>query len=237
MAAVWGCAKEEVRVARPPVVSEEARTALAALERRLDDIQTVRAMGRLYIWDRGELVASLAVVVALPDRVRLEAADSLADVTMAAGAQGTKVWVWLPAEDKVFRGRASRSNLRRLTGVDWEIDDLVHTLAGTVHVDEGDVLVQDESDRDLFVMTDKPLTVRMDMERGLPIIVERTKRSGDVQMPDYEVRFGAYRDVDGVPFPHRIVAHAPGRGSRAVVEYDEVELNAEIDERVFEAPR
>lgn len=235
--AVSGCVKKEVRIAEKSVASEEARAALAVLEQRLTKIHTVRAVGRLYIWSRGELVTDLAVAVAFPGRVRLEAIDSLNGVTMAAGAQGTNVWVWLPAKGKVYRGRASRTNLKRITGVDWEIDDLVHTLAGAVTVHKGDVLLQDESDRDLFVMADKSITVRMDKIKGVPLIVERTRRVGDALMPRYEVRFGAYRAVDDVLFPHRIVAHVPGRGSRVIVEYDDVELNAKIGESVFEAPR
>jgi outer membrane lipoprotein-sorting protein len=224
---IGGCAKKEAATIRPKPMTLAERKALQSLTERRAEIQTVRAAGRLFAWDRGELVTEIALALEFPDHIRIETMDSLADVTAMVGSDGKRVWVWLPAENKLYRGRATKRNLRRIVHVDWEVSDLAHILAGVVDVVSDDYLQQDDGDTNLFVVQGKSIAVRMDMKRGLPTIVN---------YPRYEVRFQEYRDVGGIMFPHRIVAHVPGKGTRVVFEYNHVELNREVLEKVFQPP-
>lgn len=236
MAVMSGCAKERIEVARPGRMTPDAERVLTVLRERLDSIRTLRASGTLFIWARGERVTDIAVAVDPPGRMRLEAMDAVADVTMAAGLDGKRGWIWFPAEDKLYRGRASRKNLNKVFDIDWKAGDLIHAMTGTVDVDESDFLERSVSDPMTYLLDDKRVAVRMDKKQGLPMLFVRYRNADDHASPLYEVRFEAYHDVDGVKFPHRIVAHVPGRGYRVVFAYDHVELNGEIDENVFKGP-
>lgn len=219
-------------------MTPEARRAFEMLDRHLECIRTVRAKGTLFAWTRGEHVTDIAVATKLPDRVRLEMMDAVADVTMAAGSRSGRAWVWLPMLNKVYHGRASRRNLKRLIDIDWDVNDLAHVLAGTVDMRESDFLLKVGAEEGLFAVRNQPMTVKIDMKRGLPVRFTRYKTKGVAghSLPLYEVRFEDYRDVDGIPFPYNIVAHVPGYGYRVVFAYDEVELNRNIDDDIFDAP-
>jgi outer membrane lipoprotein-sorting protein len=233
-----GCAKKPAEVARPERMTPEAQRAFTMLENHLDRIRSVRAKGTLFAWARGENVTDIAVVAKLPDSVRLETMDAVADVTMAAGSRNGRAWVWLPMQDRIYRGRASRRTLKRLIDVDWNVSDLAHVLAGTIDMRGSDFLLKSGDVDGLFAVRDQPMTIKIDMKRGLPLRVTRydEKRIPGHVAPLYEVRFENYRDVDGIPFPFQVVAHVPGYGHRIVFAYDHVELNREIDDDIFDAP-
>jgi hypothetical protein len=58
---------------------------------------------------------------------------------------------------------------------------------------------------------------------------------GPTGVPDFELALDRYRDVDGVPWPHRLVATS-GVG-RIVVEQRNVEVNGELAPNAFVPPR
>lgn len=235
-ASAGGCAKQKARTAMPQPMTESAQAAQAALADRLAAVRTVRARGRLIVMDGDRTMTDIVVAIALPDRARFDASDSLADVLTAAGISGSRVWVWLPAEHALYRSRSSRANLRKALGVDWDAGDLVHALAGTVHIDRDAVLVPDATDASLFAVRGKTIAVKMDMKRRLPVALRRTADARGGGALRYEVRFEAYRTVGGTAFPHRIVAETPSGERCAIIEYEKVELNTPIDDGVFRPP-
>lgn len=231
-----GCARQGVHVATPQAMSTVEREVRDALAVRLKQVRSMRASGHLTTHDGGQFAGTVAVAVSLPDQVRIDAIDSLADVTMAAGARGTRAWVWLPADRVLRHGRASQRSIRQVLGVEMDISELRYALAGVVDVSSSDALVRDPADTVLFRVHGRDVAVLMDMKRLEPRGFIVYDKAQDGAEPRLTVFFDNYRAVGGMPFPHRITAYTPHTHESVTIEYDRVELNADIANAVFDAP-
>jgi len=67
-------------------------------------------------------------------------------------------------------------------------------------------------------------------------LLYKTKDQQSVMGMDVEneITFGNYKEVGGIKFPFKIVQNRAG--TEIIVEFEEVEWNAEIDDSVFSMP-
>jgi hypothetical protein len=83
-----------------------------------------------------------AIAVRRPDMLRIDVMDSLADVWAKIGSDGRDVWLYVPGKRKLYKGRASSRNMRRLTSFDSEPGDLVSLITGMPPLPANAELVQ-----------------------------------------------------------------------------------------------
>ena len=239
LALTAGCAKERPRAAR----AQGQRTKAAeALERRLAKFEEATGHMKGFAWmqiDSGERGwrTDAAVVVARPERIRVDAMDALADVWAKAGSDGRTMWLYIPGKRKLYEGRATPRNIRRLTSFELEPRDLVSVLAGSPTVVGSPGILETGKGRERrFILPGSGLYCRLANGGSGPI--SRCQRpSAEGVGIDYEIAFGDYRRVGSVRFPHSIEVRFPESGTGLVVKYSDVELDGEIDPKTFEPPR
>jgi outer membrane lipoprotein-sorting protein len=237
MLSMTGCARKETAVAKPMPMTAEASRVLYALNSRNDSIRTVRAIGKLTVYDgESEDKTDVAMVLVPPGGFRADAMDPIADVSASMGSEGKYIWVWLPQKNKIYKRRATRSNLRRFAHIDSKLEDFIYMLTGSIPTGEQEVIEPVGSERGHFLFRMKGVELWMDKKGEVPYRIVRYReppKSGGVR---YEVVFKDYRKVGGVLFPYRIFAKFPAQGSAAIIEYTDIELNGEVSPDVFEAP-
>lgn len=237
LAVAAGCAKGPARTA----FSEGGvRTAkAAALEDRLARYAQETASIKALAWfdlsgGDEERQTDAAVVIARPASIRANAMDALADVWAQAGSDGSRLWLFLPAKNKLYSGRASAANLRRLMHTDWEVAELLSVIAGSPPLAGAPELVQMSPLRDNhFAVRGGDLHLWTD---GKGTLLKCARYRGEGEPLDAVVTFSDYRRVNGVEFPHRIEATFPERGARITVVYRDVQLGGRIDRALFLAP-
>lgn len=233
-----GCAKGPAHtVAREAGVRTAKAVALEAwLARFAEQTPTVKGLAWLDLSDgTEERLTDAAVVVARPASVRVDAMDALADVWAKAGSDGSLVWLYLPARDKLYQGRASRGNLRRLIGFEWEMGEIAAVVAGSPPLSSGVALEQVGAARENhFATRDGGVHLWTDSKTNRPAKWALYGDGGGVL--DTMVTFGDWRKVGGVDFPHRIEATFPERRARIIVVYRDVTLGGPVDRGTFLAP-
>ena len=239
LALTVGCAKERLRAAR----AQGQRTKAAeALERRIAKFTEATSHMKGLAWmhiDSGERDwrTDAAVIVARPLRIRVDAMDALADVWAKAGSDGSTMWLYIPGKRKLYEGRASPRNIRRLASFELEPRDLVSVIAGSPMVaGPPGVLESGKGSERRFIMPGSGLYCRLAKGGSGPIssCVRPSAEGGGI---DYEITFGDYRRVGSVSFPHSIEVRFPESGAGLLVKYSDVGLGGEIDPKAFEPPR
>ena len=236
---VAACAKGPARVARPSTVAGEltakAQKLAQSIGRQIKASQRVAALAWVRMNDgEEERETDIALALVRPDRARIDAMDALADVWAQAGTDGEKLWLFIPAKSKLYSGRATRGNLRRLAKFDWELPDLVALIAGTPPLAQEEALYQHGDPAEAHFVSATGLHVWSDRKTGLPLRCARY--SGDQSDADFEATFSDYRKVDGVQFPYRVEAVVPKRGARLLLLYREVSFGREFEASQFSPP-
>ena len=233
-----GCAKEPAHtVAREAGARTAKAEALEAwLARFVERTPTLRGLAWLDVSDgTEERQTDAAIVVERPRAVRVDAMDALADVWAKAGSDGSLVWLYLPARDKLYQGRASRGNLRKLIGFEWEMDEIAAVVAGSPPLPAGARLEQVGAARENhFATGDGGVHLWTDPKTNRPTRWARYGDGGGVL--DTMVTFGDWRKADGADFPHRIEATFPERRARIVIVYRDVTLGGAVERATFLAP-
>lgn len=233
LVAMGGCAKKEVRVAGRGTITTDAVRAQKALIARNDAIKTMRAAGKFTVVGDDLLTTDAALIVAMPNRARISLSDNLADVVSDAGIDGTRMWFTLPHEHKRYEGRASTANMKRATGFALTPQEFIALLAGTVPLADDERIAQEGT---TFVVQGSPVTLRMDMARGVPTRVARLAEGND-DAAAYEVSFEDYRAINGILMPHKITVSSPRDHARITMKYSQVELNRAVDDGTFKMPK
>lgn len=240
IAILAGCAKPAPKVAKLP---EGRRTRLAiAVEKDLSRLREATYTARGLAWAElkttgDDWKTEAAIVIHRPANLRVDVMDSLADVWAQMGSDGRDLWLYIPGKGKLYRGRATSRNMRKLASFDWTPGDFVSILAGTPPVSEElqIVEVRGGSERHL-----------VDLKSGLHLWVEKGRKrrvlrcvrySAKGNGIDYEIDFSAYARVGGVEFPHIIEARFPSKGARFKVEYRDVVLGGDVAESIFMPPK
>ncbi len=233
------CAKEPPKEVRLP---EGRRTRHAiALERELtrmkDATATLRGLAWVELKTPDEDWRTEAVVVlGRPDRIRMDAMDSLADVWAQLGSDGKTLWLYIPGKKKLYKGRATPRNMRRLTSFEWQPEEFISIIAGAPLIIDRPEVIEVESGKDAHFVD---LASRLHIWTGngkkgrISRCVRYAEGSDEV---DYEIRFSDYRRTRGISFPHIIEAVFPSSRASIRIEYRDLSLGDEVFDKIFVPP-
>jgi hypothetical protein len=179
----------------------------------------------------GAGTVSQFVAAELPDRLHLEVLDFFGNVAMVLAA-GDGRFALYDAREKVFyRGEATPANLSRLLPLPMAAEDLVAILCGR----------PPRLDGVPTAATAGPGYVTLELTRGRESeslrvgaggVVERATRR--LEGPgSYEVRFDAYQQRGGVPYPREIALRASDPKVKVDLRWKQVELNGEVAPALF----
>jgi outer membrane lipoprotein-sorting protein len=235
--AVAGC-----RPARPrPILPDTLPTAsdlLATVAARRQAVTSVRGMARI-AWERGEerIGARHVVVVAPPDRFRLEVLSPLGAVAVAT-CDGPELAVWVRREHRTYRGPATAESMAAYAGLPIDVADVAAVLVGltperrvtghpTVARDDAAGLLRvsaafDGGRQEIWFAPDS----------RLPVASETTLDPTRV----LRVELDDYRTIAGVAFPLDVDARVLPDGGRVHVRWEPPTIGVTIADDLFIFP-
>jgi outer membrane biogenesis lipoprotein LolB len=207
---VAGCAATRLAPLHPaPAVLPSAAAIDAALAARRASLHSLRAVARLRYRDATQSVASReAIVVARPDRVRVEVLSLFGSVFLLVADDG-QMTAYAREENTVYRGQASPQNLERYVRLGLPVDELVDIALGTPPPREGRAQVSFDKGAGairLYRSFDQGAQTVWLSEASLPLATEEVGADGT---PHWRATFGAYEDHGGVAVATHIALDLP----------------------------
>jgi outer membrane lipoprotein-sorting protein len=206
-----------------------------------DRIKTFRALAQATLINKeDEHQTDVVLVIVRPNHIRVDAMDNLADVWASAGTDGSRLWLWLPHKEKLYRGAATQRNLKRLADFEWELSEVSSIAAGLIPDARNAELVELSRKEGHYRMTDKPIHLWVDPKTRHPIRLVKysapereSENPQDESLIQYEVKFAQYESLSGEAFPREIDVTFPGHSCSLSLRYREVEFNAKTDPQLF----
>jgi len=232
---VTGCAATRAATSRlAPARLPTASELDAALSDRRTAVQSLRALAHLRYRDADESGSSReALIVARPDRVRVEVLSVLGSVFVLTADNGAMT-AYARQDDTVYRGKASLENLARYARLWVPVTDLVDIVLGTPPPrpaqQERVTFDADANAVRLWRALDDGVQVVWFTDAALPVAAEERASSGDAT---WRATFDAYEEHAGVPVATRIALELPGAARRLEITLDDVDVNPSLDHSVF----
>lgn len=227
------CAVTPEAPVRPEVLLERLAAEEAAVT-TLRALATVRSEG-----PTGSGSASQVVVVALPDRARLEVLSPVGTAVLLLVIRGEDLVLHVPARREYGVGRATRETLGRLTRIPVPPGPLLRLLAGLppLPVRPGDPRVQVvQEDRAIRVESvDGPFWQRLWTGPDGTRLAGGELGEADGLLLRFQL--GDHQLLDGMPFPFLVALEGVGTGTRVTIRYETVRLNGPVEAELFELPR
>jgi hypothetical protein len=210
-------------------------------------------------WRNGETVrdrlrASQAILVETPSSFRLEALSPFG-VTYAVASDGHQIAILIPSERAIYRGQATAPTIGMATGVAASATEVAAVLLGLPPVPKlslssawvssgreaglatGDLpgeieptillhAYSPDAPGDTFVVGFARLAGND--PAVVAVLYERISSDGEKLL---EARFGAFRQVDGVPLATSITVRTPK--AEAILQYGDVTLNPPVERARF----
>ena len=202
-------------------------------------VRSIKGVARFeYNGARGSGSATQVIVVALPDRARVETLSPLGTTALVVTLQGEMLRMHSLVQQEYAFGRASREVLRRLLSVPVPPEFLLRLLAGLPPLP-----VQAEDPR--FQVVVDGSAVRVESVEGEwwqrlwtgegGTAIERGE-AGRISETILRFGFSDRRRTAGVEFPFAVWVEDAKTGARFQVAYDRVWLNSPIEESLFDLP-
>jgi len=203
--------------------------ALAVLDRRESSTQTLTATFRLTVHraDGGEESSRGAVVVARPDRLRLQIFALGVMTAYDYTANGDRYRARRPLDGKQSVGRFSE---RVTDPADALGEDLRPLFLGAV--DRAGAAVRDADDR--WIVAVPTATGRRDIEIAKQdgrVLREALREDGRERLV---IEYADYRDVDGAAMPFTITVSIPEKQLRVAIEVARYTRNQPVEPQLFE---
>jgi len=231
---IAGCtATRPVTPHAAPAVLPSAAVLEAALAARRDAVRSVRALARLRYHDVEQSVTSRdAIVVARPDRVRVEVLSVFGTVFLLVADDG-QMTAYARNENTVYRGQASPQNLQRYVRLGLPLEELVDIMLGTPPPRDGRAQVSfDEAVgavRLRRLLNEGTQTVWFS-DATLPVATEEAGADGAAH---WRATFGGYEDHSGVPIATQIVINLPAWSQSMEIALQDIEVNPPLDHSAF----
>ncbi|MFH1873569.1 MAG: DUF4292 domain-containing protein [Pseudomonadota bacterium] len=238
----YSCAKTPPQTIHPHGQTNEITQALEKeLSQRDQNIQTLSAYAKVIIDDSQKILETeVAIVIQRTQQLRIEAMDSLADTWAIAGIDGEIIWLNLPQKNKSFRKKAKTEYLKKYLAADIDFTDLISIISGLIP--DGHNLKLAELDRKNrhYRAFSEPIHIYYDTKRRLPQkLVKYSLNQDTVQEENgqiqYEVYFSNWKLVNTIYFPMLITLVSPKLGSQVIIEYQAVEINKPIEQKIFKS--
>lgn len=212
-----------------PAVLPSAAELEAGLAARRDAVRSLRALARLRYRDAEQSVTSReAIVVARPDRVRVEVLSIFGSVFLLVADNG-EMTAYARDENTVYRGQASPQNLQRYVRLGVPVDELVDIVLATPPARGGRARVSFDEAAGAIRLDQGSQTVWFS-ETSLPLATEEADAEGRAR---WRATFAAYEDHAGVPIATRIGLDLPAWSQSMEIALQEVEVNPTLDHSIF----
>ena len=203
-------------------------------------VKTVRGLASVrYEGPAGKGSATQVIVVALPDRARLEALSPLGTAVLLLAIRGDGLTMYAPTRHEYGVGRATRETLGRLARVPVPPGPLLRLLVGLppLPIRPGDPRVQ---------LAVEAAAIRVESVDGP--FWQRVWSSPDGMAPErgelgeaggllLTFEFGEWRRLNGVLFPFAVHLDEATAGTRLAIQYETVRLNEPVEAGLFELPQ
>lgn len=233
-----GCAvaPEAVRPSlpdRPEVFLEHLQAEEAA-------VKTMRGLASVrYEGPAGQGSATQGIVVALPDRVRLETLSPMGTAVLLIAIRGNELTMYAPARHEYGAGPATRETLGRLARVPVPPGPLLRLLAGLppLPIRPGDprVKLAVETTAIRVESVDGPFWQRV--WSGPNGMAPARGELGEASGPLLTYTFGERRQLNGALFPFAVRVEEGATGTRLAIQYQTVRLNEPVEAGLFQLPR
>jgi hypothetical protein len=230
-----GCAATRPVAPRPaPAVLPSAADLTAALATRRAAVHSLRALARLRYRDPEASSSSReAIVVARPDRVRVEVLSVFGSVFVLTADHGAMT-AYAQQEDTVYRGPASLENLQRFGRLGVPVDDLVDIVLGTPPLRHGQPPhVSFDSAAGairLWQALDAGAQTVWLSDTGAPLAAEERGTDGQVR---WRATFGQYEDHGGKAIATRIGLELPVWHRSMEIALEDIDVNPTLDHSIF----
>ncbi len=202
-------------------------------------VYSLRAVARATVNSRGEAgSAEEIILVRFPDRLRMEFLNFFGIPVVYFSLKGNDLTVLSQREDVCWQGEATEENLGQFLPVSISQKNITYFLLGQVQLSEGDKgewLDKSQANSVTMVIREgrrkKKRHLTFSSETHLLSAVEVHNKSGVLL---WRAFFSDYRMVEEIPFPFSLRLEAPVTDTWLEIDYDEVELNASLDDRLFE---
>jgi outer membrane lipoprotein-sorting protein len=216
-----------------PAVLPSAAELEAALAARREAVRSVRALARLRYRDAEQSVSSReAIVVARPDRVRVEVLSVFGSVFLLVADDG-QMTAYSRDKNTVYRGQASPQNLQRYVRLGLPVEELVNIVLGTPPPGDGHAQVSfDEAAGTIRLhrRLDQGSQTVWFSETSLPVATEETGADGAAH---WRATFAQFEDHGGVPIATRIGLDLPSWSQSMEIALQDVEVNPTLDGSAF----
>ncbi len=218
----------------PPEVLLEHLAAGETAVTTLRGLATIRYEGAT-----GGGSASQVVVVALPDRARLEVLSPVGTAVLLLVIRGEELTLHAPARGEYGVGRATRETLSRLTRIPLPAGPLLRLLTGLppLPVRPGDARVQVIREEQVIRVesVDGRYWQRLWTDPNGTSLV--SGEMGEVGGLLLRFQFGDWRLQDGTPFPYVVSVETAEAATRVTIRYETVRLNGPVESELFELRR
>jgi hypothetical protein len=228
-----GCA---VAPEAPPHGLPDPAAVRAQLLRHETPPRSLRGLAALKVSGAaGSASATQAVVLALPDRARLETLGPLGTAALVVVLRGEVLLVHSLLEGTFASGAASPETLGRLTQVPLPPGVLLRLLAGLppLAVPERDprLVIESRGDGVRVESVAGPWWQRLwTRQAGVPVEAGELGGAAGVVL---RFRFADHRPIDGTRFPFAIHLEAVTTGARLDLTFSSVRLDEPIDAELF----
>jgi len=225
-----GCTTLGPPPAEVPLRDWPAGELITALAERSKQFRSLRALARVdYAGPEGRNGFQEAVLVQRPDRLRLETLSFLGAILIVT-ANGAEIVGYHTREGVFLRGEASKENLRRLTQIPLELEEISALLVGVPPVDTRRPAQQDGAAVIVAAGDGGKDVVHFYGEEKVPTQWQRIDGSGTVEL---SARFSDYIATPAGSFPSRILLESALPKKLLDIRYEQPELNAAIPPEVF----
>jgi len=223
---VTGCA-----TVKPPALPQlpapqwESSKLIESMGQRRQQFRSLRALARVnYAGPEGKHGFDEAVLVQRPDRLRLETLTLLGAILIVT-ANDKEIIGYHPREGALVRGSSSKENLRRLTQIPLELEEITALLIGLPPVEssmpwrqEGNSLIFSQGGR---------IKDTLDFDSQLPVPT-RWQRFNSAGVLELTALFSDYITTSAGLFPSKINVEAPQQGKKLEIRFQEPEFNTTI---------
>ncbi len=223
----------------PPDLSLDPARLLVQVQQTAAAVQRVQGETHLDVRSaRGTGGIRQFAAAERPDRVHLEELDFFGNPAAVLVTSGGRFWLYDSRSGTLYRGAATPANLSRLVPVPISAQDLVSVLLGTAPLLEGGVPVSAVPDHARLRLELRREDVLEDVWVGEKALVEKAERkvAGGAGPGSWEVEFSAHRERGGALFPGLVSLRSAPAHVEVGLTWTEVEVNGQLDPRLFEPP-
>lgn len=234
-AVIPGCGTPRTLVGRwAPVSLPSAADLEAALDARREAVHSLRALARLRYRDPDASgAARQAIVVARPDRVRVEVLSVFGAVFVLTAEDGAMT-AYARDEGTVYRGQASLENLQRYARLFMPVRDLVDVVLGTPPPrparQERVSFDAEAGGIRLWRALDDGAQIVWFNDATLPVAAEERRGDGHAL---WHATFTHYEDHDGIPLATQVGLDLPMAERSIDIRLEDVDVNPTLDASIF----